>query len=100
MTKPIETVTLTFDEYHAAEEEKRLLPKFFVVNALGQYVFVKTKDRAEAQSFIDEEYGKGKYRIRTYSQDMLLHQMQHRLATETRKSQAKYRNENFGLLYK
>lgn len=100
MTKPTETITLTFDEYHAAKEEKRLLPKFFVVNALGQYVFIKTKDRAKAQSFIDEEYGKGKYKVRSYVQDGVASGDASCRATETRKSQAKYRNENFGLLYK
>lgn len=38
---------------------------FFIVNALGQYVFIHTRDRAKAQSYIDSEYGKGKYTVKT-----------------------------------
>lgn len=98
--KQIETVTLTFTEYNQAKEEKLTLPKFFYVNCLGDYVFLKTRDRAKAQAFIDEECGKGKYRVRTQTQDGATSDVATCRATETRKSQAKYRNENFGLLYK
>ena len=38
---------------------------FFIVNALGQYIFIHTRDRAKAQSYIDSEYGKGKYTVKT-----------------------------------
>jgi len=69
MTKPIETITLSFDEYQQAKEEKKILSKYFYVNCLGQYVFIKTRSRAAAQAYIDEECGKGKYTVRTYSQD-------------------------------
>ena len=98
--KQIETVTLTFTEYNQAKEEKKVLPKFFYVNCLGDYVFIKTRDRAKAQSFIDEECGVGKYKVRTFTQDGATNDVATCRATETRKSQAKYRNENFGLLYK
>lgn len=100
MTKPIETITMTFAEYNQAKEEKKILPKFFYVNCLGDYVFLKTRDRAKAQAFIDEECGKGKYQIRTYTQDGAASGDATCRATETRRGQAKYRNENFGLLYK
>lgn len=98
--KPIETVTLTFDMYLQAKEDKLILPKFFYVNCLGDYVFIKTRDRAKAQAFIDEECGKGKYKVRTYTQDGATSGDATCRATETRRGQAKYRNENFGLLYK
>lgn len=98
--KPIETITLTFAEYNQAKEEKKILPKFFYVNCLGDYVFIKTRDRAKAQAFIDEECGRGKYRVRTYTQDGAASGEASCKATETRRGQAKYRNENFGLLYK
>jgi hypothetical protein len=98
--KPIETVTLTFDMYLQAKEEKLTLPKFFYVNCLGDYVFIKTRDRAKAQAFIDEECGAGKYKVRTYTQDGAASGDATCRATETRRGQAKYRNENFGLLYK
>lgn len=38
---------------------------YFIVNALGEYVFIHTRDRAKAQKYIDEEYGKGKYTVKT-----------------------------------
>lgn len=98
--KPIETITLTFTEYNQAKEEKKILPKFFYVNCLGDYVFLKTRDRAKAQAFIDEECGKGKYVVRTFTQDGTASGDATCRATETRRGQAKYRNENFGLLYK
>lgn len=98
--KSLETVTLTFDMYLQAKEEKLILPKFFYVNCLGDYVFLKTRDRAKAQAFIDEECGKGKYRVRSCVQDGVASGDATCRATETRRGQAKYRNETFGLLYK
>ena len=38
---------------------------FYVVNAMGDYVFAKTKSREAAQQAFDEEYGKGFYKCRT-----------------------------------
>lgn len=38
---------------------------FYILNALGQYVFAKTKSREKAQEAFDNEYGKGKYAVRT-----------------------------------
>ena len=38
---------------------------FFIINALGEYVFFRTRLRAKAQEACDKEYGKGKYTIRT-----------------------------------
>lgn len=95
--KPIETITLTFTEYNQAKEEKKILPKFFYVNCLGDYVFLKTRDRAKAQAFIDEECGKGKYRVRSYVQDGTASGDATCRATETRRGQAKGRNEMFGV---
>lgn len=37
---------------------------YFIQNALGDYVFMHTWDRAKAQDFVDEEYGKGKYKVK------------------------------------
>lgn len=94
--KPIETVTLTFAEYNQAKEEKKVLPKFFYVNCLGCYVFIKTRDRAKAQAFIDEECGHGKYRVRSYVQDGAASSDASCRATETRRGQH-VRNESFGI---
>lgn len=94
--KPIETVTLTFAEYNQAKEEKKVLPKFFVVDAMGLYVFIKTRDRTTAQEWVNENYGAGKYRVRTYVQDGVASSDASCRATETRKGQY-VRNESFGI---
>lgn len=101
----IETLTLSYDEYmqaiHRQEGEgndtsSKRLPKFYFVNCLDQYVFIRTRDRAKAQSYIDEEYGKGKYKVRVYSEGKSDKSASCK-GTETRKFQAKYRDENYGL---
>lgn len=97
MTKPIETLTLTFAEYTEAKEEKKVLPKYFYVNCLGSYIFIKTRDRAKAQAFIDEECGAGKYKVRTFKQDGVASGDASCRAVETRRGQAKGRNPNFGI---
>lgn len=38
--------------------------RYYVVNAFGDYIFVKVRERAKAQAIIDEVYGKGFYKIR------------------------------------
>lgn len=94
--KPIETVTLTFDMYLQAKENKLSLPKFFYVNCLGDYIFIKTRDRAKAQAFIDEECGKGKYKVRSYVQDGAASSEATCRATATRKGQH-VANTSFGI---
>lgn len=37
---------------------------FFIVDALGQGVYIHTRSRAKAQEVVDELYGVGKYRVR------------------------------------
>lgn len=57
----IETVELT-------KEQREALPKdpsnYYIVNAFGNRVFIKTTDRATAQDKADEMYGKDFYKIR------------------------------------
>lgn len=38
---------------------------YYVVDAMGRYVFAKTKDRQKAKEAFDNEYGKNKYSVRT-----------------------------------
>lgn len=94
--KPIETITLTFTEYNQAKEDRKILPKFFYVNCLGDYVFIKTRDRAKAQAFIDEECGAGKYRVRTLVQAGAASGDATCRATATRKGQH-VANTSFGI---
>ena len=97
--KPLDTISLSHAEYLEAKEMKKILPKFYFRDAMGSYVFIKTRDRAKALQYIKEEYG-GKYALKSYTMDGASSDVATCRATETRKSQAKYRNENFGLLYK
>lgn len=41
--------------------------KFYILNAMNQIVGFKTRDRAKAEARNAEEYGAGKYRLRTTS---------------------------------
>ena len=36
---------------------------FFIRNALGEYIFIHTRERAKAQAWVDENYGKGRYTV-------------------------------------
>lgn len=60
----IETVELT-------KEQREALPKdpsnYYIVNAFGNRVFIKTTDRATAKAKVDEMYGKDFYNVRVVS---------------------------------
>lgn len=91
--KPVDTIILTHEQYMEAKEEKEVLPRFYFRNALGDYVFVKTRDRAKAQQYINEEYG-GLYSLKTYTQES--GGGTGCKATATRRGQH-VANENFGI---
>jgi len=38
--------------------------RYYIVNAFGDYIFIKVRGRDKAQSIIDEVYGKGFYKVR------------------------------------
>lgn len=38
--------------------------KYYIVNALGDAVYYRTRSRQAAQDMADKEYGKDKYKIR------------------------------------
>lgn len=54
--KQIELVVSTIEEAPSC---------WYIINAIGEYVFAKTKSREAAQARFDEEYGKGFYKCRT-----------------------------------
>lgn len=66
--KEIETIVVSFEQYSDLEMFKPP-SKYFIVNCMGDRVYYKTKDRAVAQKACDEEYGKGKYKLKTESID-------------------------------
>lgn len=69
MNKPVEHVIIPESEAEVwSDEEQRFIlnsvSNFYIINALGERVFFKTKDRALAQQASDDLYGKGRYVIR------------------------------------
>ena len=69
MNKPVEHVVIPESEaeIYSKEEGRFILnsvSNFYCINALGERVFFKTKNRALAQAACDDLYGKGRYVIR------------------------------------
>ncbi|AXF53079.1 MAG: hypothetical protein [Caudoviricetes sp.] len=65
--KKIKTVVVDFEEF----SEWDFIPpgSFYIRNAMGDYVFMKTSERKLAQDHVDAEYGKGKYAVVPAKQD-------------------------------
>lgn len=59
--KAIRTVEVSYDEFSAWD----FIPmgSFYIRTAMGNYLFLKTSDRAAAQAHINEQFGKGKYSV-------------------------------------
>ena len=59
--KTIETVAVTFEHFTAWD----FLPvgSFYIREASGDYLFLKTSDRIAAQNHVNNLYGKGKYTV-------------------------------------
>lgn len=51
--KPIETVTLSYSEYVNATN---FPSKYFIVNALQQYIFIVTRSREKAEQYRKEHH--------------------------------------------
>ena len=39
-------------------------PRYYIIDAIGNLLFIKTKDRMLAQQVVDVLLGKGRYRVR------------------------------------
>ena len=39
-------------------------PRYYIIDAIGNHLFIKTKDRMLAQQVVDVLFGKGRYRVR------------------------------------
>lgn len=59
--KVIKTVSVDFDAF----SEWDFIPpgSFYIRQACGDFLFLKTSDRKAAQDHINNEYGKGKYTV-------------------------------------
>ena len=89
--KPIETVTLSYAEYVGADT---FPSKYFIVNALQQYVFIVTRNRAKAEQYRKEHYPM--YGLRCTVQEKGGGSSCSDTSS-TRRGQAKYLNKSFGL---
>ena len=64
--EPIVSV-LSYEEYQEAVAVGRILPKYYILNALQQYVFVHTRNRLVAYEWLKLNYPQ--YVMRTTRQD-------------------------------
>lgn len=58
---------LSYSEYQQAIEEGKILPKYYIVDALQQYVFIHTRNRVIAFDYFKEHYPM--YTLRTIRAD-------------------------------
>ena len=61
------TSTLSYTEYQQAIEEGKILPKYYIVDAMQNYVFVHTRNRLVAYEWLKINYPQ--YVMRTTRQD-------------------------------
>lgn len=57
----LKTTVVSFEQFSGYD----FIPPatFFIKNAMGEFVFIHTRDRAKAQAWVDENYGKGRYTV-------------------------------------
>ena len=63
--KTPELITFNFDEFTDIEFQPPA--KFFIMTAMQEYVFIRTRSRAVAQETVDGIYGVGKYKVKASS---------------------------------
>jgi len=99
MSKPVESITISEEDAEVWSDEEQCFvlnapSNFYILNSLGQRVFYRTRNRAEAQQAADEEYGKGRYTIRVVKDQKTKSKLESGLlscyGTATRKGQKKY----------
>ena len=61
------TSTLSYTEYQQAIEDGKILPKYYIVSAMQNYVFVHTRNRLVAYEWLKLNYPQ--YVMRTTRQD-------------------------------
>jgi len=61
MTKELRTTIVEFDQYADIDFDH---PSSYYVRTALYYLYLHTRSREEAQNFVDNEYGKGKYTVR------------------------------------
>ena len=61
------TSTLSYTEYQQAIEDGKILPKYYIVNAMQEYVFIHTRNRVIAFDYFKLHYPQ--YTLRTSRAD-------------------------------
>lgn len=88
------TSTLSYTEYQQAVEDGKILPKYYIVSAMQDYVFVHTRNRVIAYEYFKEHYPM--YTLRTSRADGGGGSGCSDTSS-TRRGQAKYLNQNYGI---
>lgn len=88
------TSTLSYTEYQQAIEDGKILPKYYIVSAMQDYVFVHTRNRLVAYEWLKINYPQ--YVMRTTRQDSGTGGGCSETSS-TRRGQAKYLNQNYGI---
>lgn len=85
---------LSYSEYQQAIEDGKILPKYYILNAMQEYVFVHTRNRLVAYEWLKINYPQ--YVMRTTRQDGGGGSGCSDTSS-TRRGQAKYLNQNYGI---
>ena len=88
------TSTLSYTEYQQAIDGGKILPKYYIVDAMQNYVFVHTRNRLVAYEWLKINYPQ--YVMRTTRQDSGSGSGCSDTSS-TRRGQAKYLNQNYGI---
>lgn len=59
--KTIKTVVVTYEDF--SQWDFIPVGSFYIRMATGDYLFLKTSDRKAAQTFVNNEFGSGKYTV-------------------------------------
>lgn len=57
----VKVTVVEFEQFSAYD----FLPPatWFIKNAMGDFIFIHTRERAKAQAYVDDNYGKGRYTV-------------------------------------
>jgi hypothetical protein len=86
LIKP-EITVVSYEDF--TSDEFKPPSKYYFKNALGQFVFPVYRDRLVLQAWVDEEYGKGKYKLNAAKQGKGGRDGCTAFGTQTRKGQTK-----------
>ena len=62
----MKTTVITYQQMQEEDDYKHK-SKWYIINALWDYVYFHCRERSDAQKACDEEYGKGHYSVKTAS---------------------------------